>query len=152
MDQFPEVKCSICSVRTRSFRLLFLQLTPETTRVPTASSCQSRFGTFSQSKRAADGKERTTSVTEYGIYGGHYNTFLLPPCVQPACKGRSALFLSENSTLRIEERFITLSSRGEGAVVVVVVVGEERGGGHPFCLLCWSRFGSGQHELRYWIG
>lgn len=112
-------------MRTRSFRLLFLQLTPETTRVPTDSSCQSRFGTFSRLKRAADGKRRTASVTEYGIYGGHYNTFLLPPCVQPACKGRSALFLSENSTLRIQERFITLSSRGEGAVVVV---GEERGG------------------------
>lgn len=113
-------------MRARSSRLLFLQLTPETARVLQVQFTSRGLAHF-QSVKAADGKQRAASVTEYGIYGGHYNTSLFPPRVQPAYKGRQ-VFLAENATLRIEYRFITLSSGGEGAVVVG---GRAEGGGAP---------------------
>lgn len=48
-----------------------------------------------QSVKATNGKQRTASVTDYGIYSGHCNTFLLPLCVQSAWKGESAVFFSK---------------------------------------------------------
>ncbi len=53
-------------------------------------------------------------MTEYGIYSGHYNTFLLPPCVQPAYKGES-LVSCIKSTYELNKGLLRYLLEGGGS-------------------------------------